>query len=117
MDLLGLVDLVRLGSVSSRLRDGLETPTRQLAMEHCRVVSARANRSEGHRQDLMGMMVEVASQRDAAEQRADAAEQRADAAEQVARELRAQIREMAVAHRQLEQAHVGELAEAKRARR
>ena len=74
MDLLGLVDLVLLGSVSKGLHEALEAPTRQLAMEHCRVVSARANRSEGHRQDLMGMMVEVASQRDAAEDARDAAE-------------------------------------------
>ena len=119
MDLLGLVDLVRLGSVSSRLRDGLETPTLQLAMEHCRVASGRANCSEAHLQDLRGMMVEVAAQRDASEQRVDAAEQERDAALEVVRELRAHIREMAVARRQLEQAHAEEreLAEAKRARR
>ena len=117
MDLLGLVDLVRLGSVSSGLRDVLQAPTRQLAMEHCRVASGRANRSEAHLQDLRGMMVEVAAQRDASEQRVDAAEQERDAALEVVRELRAHIREMAVARRQLEQAHAEELAEAKRARR
>ena len=117
MDALELVDLARLGSVSSGLRDVLQAPLPQLALEHCREASDRANRSEAQLQDLRGMMVEVAAQRDASEQRVDAAEQERDAALEVVRELRAHIREMAVARRQLEQAHVGELAEAKRARR
>ena len=99
MDLLGLVDLVRLGSVSSRLRDGLETPTLQLAMERCREATGRANRAVAHLQDFRGMMVEVASQRDAAETARDAAEQELDAA-------RGRIRELEL-----------ELADAKRARR
>ena len=113
MDLLGLVDLVRLGSVSSGLRDGLQAPTRQLAMEHCRVASGRANRSEAHLQDFKGMMVEVASQRDAAETALDAsddaralAEDRRDAAEQELDAARGRIRELEL-----------ELADAKRARR
>ena len=113
MDLLGLVDLVRLGSVSSRLRDGLETPTLQLAMEHCREATGRANRSVAHLQDLRGMMVEVAAQRDAAETARDAAddaralaEDRRDAAEQELDAARGRIRELEL-----------ELADAKRARR
>ena len=117
MDASGVVGLVQMAGCCRALHGLFSEGAVKASMGLYLEASTRANRSEGHRQDLMGMMVEVASQRDAAEQRADAADQRAEAAEQVARELRAHIREMAVARRQLEQAHVGELAEAKRARR
>ena len=123
MDALELVDLARLGSVSSGLRDVLQAPIPQLAMEHCREASDRANRSEAHLQDLRGMMVEVAASRDTALQERDAALESARVAHEqrleVSRELRAHIREVAeegVRMRRRVRELERELAEAKRAR-
>ena len=109
MDALELVDLARLGSVSSGLRDVLQAPIPQLAMEHCRAASERANLLEAQ-------LNRVVQERDAALESARVArEQRLE----VSRELRAHMREVAVEGgrmrrrvRELEQ----ELAEAKRAR-
>ena len=134
MDALELVDLARLGSVSSGLRDVLQAPIPQLAMEHCRAASDRANLLEAHLQDLRGIMMEVGAARDAAEEERDelaleledaeaareaavdaqalaedhrdAAEQARDAAEQELDAARGRIRELEL-----------ELADAKRARR
>ena len=44
MNALELVDLARLGSVSSGLRDVLQEPIPQQALEHCRAASELSNR-------------------------------------------------------------------------
>ena len=44
MNALDLVDLARLGSVSSGLRDVLQEPIPQQALEHCRAASEVSNR-------------------------------------------------------------------------
>ena len=119
MDALELVELARLGSASSGLRDVLQAPIPQLAMEHCREASDRANRSEAHLQDLRGMMVEVAAQRDTALQEVDAAWGERDAAVafglRVARVVTEARQERDEARRERDEA-LEELAKLKRAR-
>ena len=116
MDALELVDLARLGSVSSGLRDVLQAPIPQLAMEHCRAASERANLLEAQ-------LNRVVQERDAAEQERDefaleleeAVERARVAREQrleVSMEFRATLREHVVEVRRLER----ELAKSKRAR-
>ena len=123
MDALELVDLARLGSVGSGLRDILQAPIPHQALEHCRAASERANISDAQFRDLRGMLYEVAAHRDAAEQERDAALESARVAREqrleVSRELRATVREHAVEGvrmrrrvRELER----ELADARRAR-
>ena len=73
MDASGVVGLVQMAACCRALHGLFSEGAVKASMGLYLEASTRANRSEGHRQDLMGMMVEVASQRDAAEQRADAA--------------------------------------------
>ena len=99
MDASGVVGLVQMAACCRALHGLFSEGAVKASMGHCREASNRANRSDGHLQDLRGMLVEVAAHRDAAEAARDAAEQERDVA-------RGRIRELEL-----------ELADAKRARR
>ena len=106
MDASGVVGLVQMAACCRALHGLFSEGAVKASMGHCREASNRANRSDGHLQDLRGMLVEVAAHRDAAEAARDAAEQARDAAEQERDVARGRIRELEL-----------ELADAKRARR
>ena len=111
MDASGVVGLVQMAACCRALHGLFSEGAVKASMGLYLEASTRANRSDGQLQDLRGMMVEVASQRDAAEDALAlaetarvASEQARDASERELDAARGRIREL-------------ELAAAKRARR